>query len=227
MPDSPLETTDPVIERYRAFRGRVRGLNSSLLHALDRLTVEQGATRLGLKRRGDIVVRSEGARLALYEYCMFDVYHGGKNLVQRFLARVAPPTPEDAAAAESMLNARFRVVEVQRVDAAGRIALLDRVRDEPVSLIDQNLAASFRPGDLATVRTQPFEDAWISNGSVFNFTPAARDEAFSRLRRHGVLARYEHKGRAQSPESEVDVATTMLRTALDFGLDAQLIQRSA
>lgn len=227
MAESQSETSDPVIERYRAFRVRLRALNAAIFRSVDQMTLDQAASLLGLRRRGEIVARTEGARLALCECCLFDVYHAGKNVAQRFLTRHPPPTPEDAAVAESVRAARFRVLDVRRGEGGGRIDAMDLLRGERLCLIDLGLAASLRAGDVVTVRTLPFEDAWISNGSAFNFPPQARDEALNRLRRHGILARYEDKARAHSPESEVDVATIMLRAAFDFGLDAQLVQRSA
>lgn len=227
MPESQSSKPDPVIERYRAFRTRQRALNAAIVAAIDRLTLEEAASLLGLKRRGEIVVRSDGAKLALLEFAMFDIYRGGLNVAQRFLQRHPAPTPEDREVADSTGHACFRVAEVQPGTSDGRIALVDQLRGEALNLIDTNLATSLRAGDLISIRTQPLDDACVSNGSVFVFSGRHRTEALSRLDSHGFIARFKDLGRSRTPEWEANVPKLMMRAALEFGLDRQLVQRAA
>lgn len=227
MPESDPPTTDHVDQRYREFRARQCALNAAILASIDRLTLDQAASLLGIRRRGEIVIRSEGARLALLEFAMFDVFRGGMNVAQRFLQRNAAPTPADAEAAESMRRARFRVAEVRTDGAGGRIQIIDWLRGEPLTLVDTNLALSLRAGDLFSVRTQPLDEAWVSNGAVFVFAGPHRAEALRRLEAGGIIARYKDRGRTHSAESETDLSTLMMRAALEFGLDRQLMQRAA
>lgn len=136
------------VESYLALRETQRRINSQLIKRLDKAMVEGVARRLGLWHRGRVVAESEADFDVLCDFCIYDCFTEGKNVVARYRAEgPVSAGAETVAVLEAMGGGNpFSLFRIDAVRPGVGVQLLDLLTNEKVFVFDQGLGTTGRSG---------------------------------------------------------------------------------
>jgi hypothetical protein len=159
-------------DEYLRLREIQRSLNKALLKSLTKRAIEQSARDLGMWEAGKIVVEHEDHMGVLWDYAQHDYRVGGKNAVERRLARgdVAEGSDEHRVLA-AMADARFTLVEIQEIVPDLGARAFDHVYGKRFLLVDVGIAKIGETGLLLATRLLPFKGWMMTSGAPLPLDP--------------------------------------------------------
>lgn len=142
-------------------------LNQRLVASLPSDALQEGAKRLGLYRRGAIVLRSQDEMAVICEYCIHNVRRKGCNAIERYLCDSPPdPDSDEMTLLKAMQQAIYSIFVVQkRVRNVGVIAR-DVVADREHLIADVGLGRTAFPNVALATRLLPMEQFAMTGGAT-------------------------------------------------------------
>ncbi|MGE5608006.1 MAG: hypothetical protein ACM359_02020 [Bacillota bacterium] len=156
------------LDHYRRLRERMLRHHNALVKTTPRSTFRKCAKRLGLLEGNTLGVESESELIILTDYCLYSHRQRGRNLVEKYLAKLPPADdPDEQGLREAMSNARFSLFRVEQVIRGTGVFVRDLVRGDGLFVVDELLSRTMRQGRLLGGRLVPFPDYWITTGAGF------------------------------------------------------------
>jgi hypothetical protein len=199
---------------YRRLRELGVKLNKALVHSLSREELEEGSRRLGILREGTLVLDSEDELAVLMDYCIYDIYRGGRNAVERMLAESPPSDPEERALLEAKSRAYYSVFQVTDAERGVGVIVEDTLRGGTHFMADVSFGDTARKGYLLAGRVIAMDAFLMSTGAMLPVAgrgaqrladvlehEVPRDTDFTRL----------------TPAQQADLTTQMIRACLEGG----------
>ena len=87
-----------LVPNYLRLREMGRALNHRLVETLSRSVMDEGGRKLGVLEKDTLILGSEDELAVLMDYCIYNIYRGGRNAAQKMLAE--PESPDANTAAE-------------------------------------------------------------------------------------------------------------------------------
>lgn len=158
-----------LVPTYLRLRKIGMGLSHRLADSLDRDTLNEGASKLGLLQKDTLVLGSEDELAVLMDYCIYNIHRGGRNAVQRMLAESPPSSPEERALLEAQSKARYSVFQVSAVEPGVGVSLVDALRQDEIFMVDVSFGNSSRKGLGLAGRVIPLDGYYMSGGAMLPF----------------------------------------------------------
>lgn len=210
------------LRKYEPMRAAHIELNSRIVKTIPKSTLEECARRLGLLKKGALVLGSEEELPVLMDYCLFYPTSMGRTLVSRYLEQMEPPTdPAVQAIADAMWRAYYTALLVQEVKPGVGLVVLDILRKETRFLVDVALGMSASPGAVLATRVLPTDSFLISGGAALPLDVEALKQTDLRLVEAG-LGPKDVDYRQMTPKQEADLAAIMIRAALGTGMSSHI-----
>ncbi len=177
--------------------------------------IESSAKRLGLWKKGKIVMAAEHEMTVLMDYALIHERHNGKNAIQRYRKeRIEELTAVDRKILDSLVNARYTVLEVRQMMPGVGLLAHDFIRDKELLLLDKSFSNSCKVGIMMAGHLHKPGEYWMTTGAMLPVMPGVvelvRTTFEEALRAHG-------KG-PMSAREEAHMAAQIIRTCL--GADA-------
>lgn len=90
----PLKMTaserEALFEEYRAARMFGLHMNNALVDRLAKDVLHEGARKLGILKKGTLVLETEDEIVVLMDYCIYNVYRNGRNAAEQYLLDFPP-----------------------------------------------------------------------------------------------------------------------------------------
>ncbi len=156
-----------IVARYRSIRSIRLRLNDELVHRLSTEVLKEGARRIGILRDGTFVFDNEDETSVLMDYCIYDVYHEGRNAVEQYLCD-SPPNSDsvEMACLHAMQHATYTVVAVLRVEPGVGCHVRNLFTEETRLLVDSGFSKTAQPGAAIMTRLLDFGDFVTTGGAA-------------------------------------------------------------
>jgi hypothetical protein len=142
-----------VVTRYARLRAISKQVNNEALDRISLPSMMEAARRLGMAAGRTLICDSDEEEALIYDLAVHDRRPGRSGAIDRYIksARL-PPGSDEARVAEAMRVARFSIWRFdRRHDVAGTV-VTDLVGGAETWLMDQNMAASVKPGCVFAAR---------------------------------------------------------------------------
>lgn len=210
-----------MLAAYRRLRQVRLSLNNALVKSLDKGAIEECGRKLGLLRRGTLVLDSEQELAVLMDYAIFDFRKGGRNAVQRYLAASSSaPESDERILLEAMTEARYGLFQVVEVKRGLGVAVRDILRGDTGFLVDIGFGDTAREDFVLATRVIPQPDFLITGGAALPVIGGALAQI-----RAGLARKYDPEATDfahLTPEQETDLTTLVVRTLLASGLSSRI-----
>jgi len=172
-----------VAARYQRLRPIRLWLNNELVRRLSRDALDEGAKKLGLLRSGVFVFDNEDETSVLMDYCLYDVYRKGRNVVDQYLA----DCPFDADSDEmtclrAMQQATFTLIAILNVEPGVGCQVRNLFTDERRLLADVGFSSTAEPGLVLLTRLLDFDNFVATSGAPLPLGILSNDELDEWLR---------------------------------------------
>jgi hypothetical protein len=206
-----------LLPRYKHLRQAGLELNNRLVETLSKNILDEGGKRLGILKKGVLVLDTEDMLAVLMDYCIYDVRRGGANAVERYLAE-SPPAPDsdEMVLLQAMRQARYSLFAVESAERGVGVHVRDLLRDEPLFIVDVGFSRTASAGMVLAARVMAPEGIHMTTGAalpVAEVPPAERARFLDSMVRDLRGADYAD----MSPEEASDLATMVIRTCLGRG----------
>lgn len=178
-----------VVAHYRRLRSIRLRLNDELVRRLSPDVIKEGAKRLGMLRGGTFVFDNEDETCVLMDYCIYDVYHKGRNAIEQYLCDSPPdPDSEEMACLHAMQRATYTMVAVLRVERGVGCLVRNLFTGETRFLVDIGFSKTARPGVTLLTRLLDFGNFVATTGAALPLGILSQSEldAWQRKLRAGV-----------------------------------------
>jgi SEC-C motif len=203
-----------LLPTYLRLRKLSMSLNHKLVETLDKEIMDEGGHKLGILQKGTLVLGSEDELSVVMDYCIYNVYRGGRNAVQRMLADSPPSNPDERALLEAQSKARYSIFQVSDVESGVGVTLVDLLRKDTIFLVDVGFGKSTRKGFGLAGRVIPQDGFFMSAGAMLPFDGRAAKRAERDLERW--LAKGKDFARLTAAE-EADLTAQIIRACLETG----------
>lgn len=158
---------EEILHRYRHLRAISVRHHSGALDCLARPAILEHARHLGLAHGQTLVAESQEKTMLIFDLAVHTARSGRSRAIDRYAKAAALASgSEDAKMLEAICQARFSIWRIERRhDVAGVIAA-DMLHERETWLIDEGLAASFKPGMMIAGRLCWPEDFAMTCGVV-------------------------------------------------------------
>ena len=154
-----------VLAAYKRLRQVRYDLNSTLVETLDKRAID-GASKLGLLRRGMLVFESEEEMPALMDYCIHNFRDGGRNAARKYLEESPPPPgSEERAVLTAMLKSYYSLFQVLDVARGVGVTVQDLLRGDTAFLADIGFGGTAEKGAMLAARVIPMEGFLMTSGA--------------------------------------------------------------
>jgi hypothetical protein len=155
-----------IISLYKHLRTVGRTLNHKLVERLSKDVLHEGGKKLGILQRNTLVFDSEDETAVLMDYCIYDVYHNGRNAVEQFLID-SPPAPEsdEMACLRAMQHAVYSLFVVESVMRGFGATVRDLVSNKSIVIVDMGFGSTAKPGLVFASRLL-FHDGFVMTGGA-------------------------------------------------------------
>jgi len=213
-----MTTHEDLLPLYLRLRQAGLRLNHKLVKTLSTEALHEGGRRLGILHGQTLVFDSEDETSVLMDYCIYNVYRGGKNAAQRYLAESPPSDPAEMTFLQGMQTAYYSILQVTDVERRVGVVVRDLLRGGTGFLVDVGFGSSAQPGWSLAGRIIPLEDFLISGGASLPINYAAGSRIEKELKRINPAADLARL----SPGQEADLAAMVIRSCLKSGASSQI-----
>jgi hypothetical protein len=206
-------THTDIVADYRQLRSEGVALSSDLIKTLKSDDIGAAASALGILKGREILLDTEDQAGVLMDYALFDIWHDGRNAVQRYWEQTNPP-PESARGRllEAMVRAQYTILKVTQPLPGVGVMARDLIRNEEKLLIDLGFSQTAVAGAVLASRIfSPGEGWWMTGGAGLPVLP----EAFDRL--VTPMAQYMLGYAGKRDEERSAFNTLVIRTCLESG----------
>src|SRR5689334_14334116 len=103
-----------LLPRYKHLRQVARHLGTRLVQSLPKSVLEEGGKRLGILKKGVLVLDSEDEIAVLMDYCIYDLRRQGRNAIESYLAESPlAPDSDEMVLLKAMREARYSLLVVE------------------------------------------------------------------------------------------------------------------
>ena len=188
---------------YKRLRQVGTQLNHKLIKTLSKETLHEGGRRLGILHRDTLVFDSEDAVSVLMDYCIYNVYSGGQNAVQRYLAESPLLADSDEMIVlRASQAAYYAILQVTDAEPGVGVAVRDALRGSTGFMVDVGFGSSAQPGWLLAGRVVPLDDFLMSGGASLPVNSKAKAQIANELKRSGGVTDFSRL----TPGQEADLA---------------------
>lgn len=210
-PDS-REDREDIVARYERLRPIRMRLNHTLTGLLSKRVIHEGAKRLGMLRGETVFFENEDQTSVLMDYCIYNVYHNGRNAVEQYLCDSLPdPDSEEMDCLQAMQHATYSMVVVLGVEPGLGCVIRNLFTDETRLLVDMGFSRSARPGLLLATRLLDFDDFLATGGAALPLGILHEDE----------IQEWQRRISAGVQEDDYDPAP-IIRTCLKQGASSHV-----
>ncbi len=195
-------------------------LGNKLVETLDKDVLEEGGTKLGILRDGAFVLDTEDQSSVLMDYCIYNVYRGGRNAVTRMLEDSPPSNPDELALLRAQTGAYYSIFRIEEVERGVGVTLLDLLRKDTFFMTDVSMGNSMRDGFGLAGRVIPMDGYSMSGGAMLPFDA----KSAKRFKRDldPWLAKKTDFARLR-PAEEAELAAQVIRAALESGMGEHIL----
>jgi len=205
---------------YLRLRKLSMSLNHKLVETLDKDVLDEGGRKLGILKKGTLVLGSEDELAVVMDYCIYNVYRGGRNAVQRMLEHSPPSDADERALLEAQARARYSIFQVSDVEKGVGVTLVDVLRKDSIFMVDVGFGNSARKGFGLAGRVIPQDGFFMSGGAILPFDGRAAKRIEHDLERW--LTGGNDFARLTAAE-EADLTTQIIRACLETGASEHIV----
>jgi hypothetical protein len=209
-----------LVQDYRRSRKLAMKLNHRLVETLGKDVMDEGGRKLEILKGGTLVLGSEDELSVLMDYCIYDVYRGGRNAVQRMLAESPPSDPEELALLKSQAEAYYSIFMVLDQEPGVGVTVRDVLRAETIFLLDVGFSNSARPGFGLAGRVIPLDECFMTGGAMLPFDKRAGERIADDIERW--TAKGKDFARYTAAEN-ADLAARIIRACLETGASEHIV----
>lgn len=166
-------------ERYQGLRATSRDLNHRLVKKLTKAVIDEGGRKLGLLKRGTLVLNTEDELSVLMDYCIYNVRKKGRTTLESFQPALDPGSDE-AICLAAMRQAFYSIFIIEAISDRTVLTIRNALNNERLLLIDLGLAATATIGGALASRVLPF-DEFVATGGAALPIPAPSPQRLERL----------------------------------------------
>jgi hypothetical protein len=209
-----------LVPTYQRLRRIGLNLSHKLVVTLGKDVLEEGGRKLGTFRKGTLVFDTEDEVAVLRDFCIYNLYRGGQNAVQRMLEDSPPSDPDEPALLRADAHAYYSIFQVVEVERGAGVTVEDTLRGGTQFVTDVSFGQSARQGYLLAGRVIPVDGFLMSGGAMLPVAgraahrvaeamvePVPRDTDFTRLTR----------------TQEADLTAMIIRACLEGGASEQIM----
>jgi hypothetical protein len=203
-----------LVPTYQRLRKIGLKLNHRLVETLSKDVLEEGGRKLGIFRKGTLVFDTEDEVAVLMDFCIYNLYRGGRNAVQSMLEDSPPSDPDELALLRTYSDAYYSVFQIVEVERGAGVTVEDTLRGGAQFMTDVSFGQSARKGYMLAGRVIPMDGFLMSGGAMLPVAGRAaqrvaeaivhhvpRDTDFTRLTR----------------TQEADLTAMIIRACLEGG----------
>jgi hypothetical protein len=209
-----------LLDHYDRLRLLQRDLHHRILRTLSRKEHRAAARELGMYDAGEFVFQNESEEVILLDYCVYRHLVKGKSLAQRFAAANGP-LPEgsdERTLLDAMCDARFRSLEVARVEKGVGFEARDLIYGGTRFFMDRSLGATAQAGAVLAGNTLALGEFYMSTGVFMVLGDDYADMAEEVARQSGHNLDLDVEGVALPPEMESLLAQELINAVCDDGM---------
>jgi hypothetical protein len=209
-----------LVPTYLRLRKKSTALNHRLVETLSKDVLDEGGRTLGILKKGTLVLGSEDELAVLMDYCIYNVYRGGRNAVEKMLAESPPSDPDELALLEAQTAAYYSIFQVVGVERGTGVMVEDTLRGGTQFMVDVSFGNTARPGYLLAGRVIPLDGYLMSGGAML---PVAGRGA---QRLADMLAREVPRDTdftRLTPTQEAELTAKMIRACLETGASEHIV----
>jgi hypothetical protein len=156
-----------ILSRYWRYRDLRTDIQTTALENIPHKRFLAHAKRVGLSD-GKVLFTDNQVELALaFDLALYSANPGRARAIDRYArARPGDLTPDEALVLQGLQASRFSIFRaIERCEPTG-VRLEDLMRGGAISLLDEGLEQSARPGQVLAMRVAPVEEFVITCGAV-------------------------------------------------------------
>lgn len=164
---APTTDSQDIAARYQRLRPIRLRLNNELVRRLSRDVLNEGARKIGILRNGVFVFDNEDESSVLMDYCIYDVYHKGRNAIEQYLSDSPPdPDSDEMACLRAMQHATYALAAVLRVEPGVGCQIRNLYTGETRLLADIGFSKTAQPDTLMATRLLDFGGFVATSGAA-------------------------------------------------------------
>jgi hypothetical protein len=198
------------LEEYQTYRSVGMDLNTRLVKQLPNAAIEECGKKLGVWKRGTLILGSEEELSVLMDYALFHFSRNGVNTVSRFL-KMSPPAESsvEMTLLRAMLKAHYSLFSVKAIQENRGLVLSDLLRDNEIFVIDLSMSRSAIPDTLFMGHVLPMPHFHMTSGAFMPVPASIMDDKLP-----AILDKFYKEGEVLSPSREAAFAAQVIREAL-------------
>jgi SEC-C motif len=203
------------LARYQHLRRVGVELNNHLVKRLDKSIFDEGGKKLGMLKRGVLVLDTEDQINVLMDFCLHDLRRDGINEIERFW-RESPPAPDsdEWILIQALRKARYSLYAVESKVPGVGIQIRDLMRDDTQFVMDVGLSRSVRVGSVMAARIMTPDGIGMTTGAGL---PAGDIETTNHINFLEALKVAGSNSGSLTPSESSEFAAVVIRTLLSQG----------
>jgi hypothetical protein len=205
------------LARYKHLRQVGLQFNNRLVQSIPKSVLDEGGKKLGILKKGVLVLDSEDEIAVLMDYCIYDVQRQGRNTVERYLVEFPPaPDSDEMVLLKAMCEARYSLFAVEAVESGIGVHVRDLLRDEPHFIVDIGFSRTAPIGMILAARIMAPEGIAMTTGAALPVGVLSAADRATFLRQMVATLQamdFRHPSRQKASE----LAATIIRRCLEHG----------
>ncbi|HUQ69751.1 MAG TPA: SEC-C metal-binding domain-containing protein [Planctomycetaceae bacterium] len=141
-------------------------LSSKLVKRVPKDVLDEGGQKLGILRRGMLVLDNEDQMTVLMDYCLHDIRRNGRNAIEQFLIDSPPdPDSDEMTCLRAKQQATYSLFVVESIERGVGVMMQELRSEESRFVVDLGFAGSAQPGLAMAARLLPHDGFWMSSGA--------------------------------------------------------------
>lgn len=216
-----MTNKEEALQQYQQFRAVSRTVNERLLKKLPRGAIKACGKRLGVFKKGTLILGEEELPLFL-DYSLYHYRTGGRNTIEAALADdLYPPGSEERAVLEVEKQTYPTLFRVELAEQGYGIHAYELLGERSIFLMDQGFSYSATPGLVMSANLIPLSDFYLTSGAAFFLDGRALWQVDDKIERWENRVG-EIDWNDLPPERSDRLATILVRAALDHGVMARM-----
>jgi hypothetical protein len=158
MPTTFRPTAEDV-RTYQRLRTVLRRMNDErIVPSIPARAYDDIGEAIGILRNGILSFDSEDVASVLADCCLYDWYHNGRNVIERYAAKhAATAPPDERLLLEACCKAVYTVLKAESALPGAGYYCRDMMAKEDLFVMDISASRSVAPGLLLATRIIPLE----------------------------------------------------------------------
>jgi len=180
---SPSELTldsvdlSSLVARYKKLRLTSTRLGNLFVKRLTRDMLYEGAKKIGILHKGQIVFDNESQTSVLMDYCIYNIYRQGRNTIERYLLESPPATDSlEIECLKTMQDAKYSVIVIESNQPGVGCYVRNLVTGTSQLLVDIGLSRSAPPNSFMATRLFDYGDFIVTGGAALPLGTSVSEE---------------------------------------------------